>query len=261
MPPFERDVNTVFQDYALFPHMTVGDNVAYGLDGPEGAKRDERDAPGGRGAADGPPRGLRGAQARPAVRRPAPAGRPRARAREPAAGPAARRAARRARPEAPRGDADRAQGDPAGGRDHVHLRDPRPGGGAHDERPPRRVQRGPDRAGRHARRALRASGHPVRRRLRRHVEPAHGGGRHGRSSAGTARSPSGPRRSASCRPTRPPRATTIDRGRHDPRCRLPRPRHALHRDARCGRASSSSPSRTWRRPRPRRSPSRASPSG
>ena len=30
-PPFERDVNTVFQDYALFPHMNVGGNVAYGL--------------------------------------------------------------------------------------------------------------------------------------------------------------------------------------------------------------------------------------
>jgi len=31
VPPFDRDVNTVFQDYALFPHMTVGENVAYGL--------------------------------------------------------------------------------------------------------------------------------------------------------------------------------------------------------------------------------------
>jgi putative spermidine/putrescine transport system ATP-binding protein len=31
VPPYERAVNTVFQDYALFPHMTVGENVAYGL--------------------------------------------------------------------------------------------------------------------------------------------------------------------------------------------------------------------------------------
>ena len=30
-PPYDRDVNTVFQDYALFPHMTVWENVAYGL--------------------------------------------------------------------------------------------------------------------------------------------------------------------------------------------------------------------------------------
>ena len=31
VPPYARDVNTVFQDYALFPHMSVGENVEYGL--------------------------------------------------------------------------------------------------------------------------------------------------------------------------------------------------------------------------------------
>jgi putative spermidine/putrescine transport system ATP-binding protein len=31
LPPYERDVNTVFQDYALFPHMSVAENVGYGL--------------------------------------------------------------------------------------------------------------------------------------------------------------------------------------------------------------------------------------
>jgi putative spermidine/putrescine transport system ATP-binding protein len=31
VPPYDRAVNTVFQDYALFPHMSVGENVAYGL--------------------------------------------------------------------------------------------------------------------------------------------------------------------------------------------------------------------------------------
>src|SRR4051794_37701358 len=41
LPPAERDVNTVFQDYALFPHMSVADNVAYGLR-VKGVKREER---------------------------------------------------------------------------------------------------------------------------------------------------------------------------------------------------------------------------
>jgi putative spermidine/putrescine transport system ATP-binding protein len=44
LPPFERDVNTVFQDYALFPHMTIEDNVAYGLmiKGVSKAEREKR---------------------------------------------------------------------------------------------------------------------------------------------------------------------------------------------------------------------------
>ena len=31
LPPYRRDVNTVFQSYALFPHLTIGENVAFGL--------------------------------------------------------------------------------------------------------------------------------------------------------------------------------------------------------------------------------------
>jgi putative spermidine/putrescine transport system ATP-binding protein len=31
LPPHMRDTNTVFQDYALFPHMSVGQNIGYGL--------------------------------------------------------------------------------------------------------------------------------------------------------------------------------------------------------------------------------------
>src|SRR3989449_11150878 len=44
VPPHRRETNTVFQDYALFPHMTVGDNIAYGLrvKGVPAAERRER---------------------------------------------------------------------------------------------------------------------------------------------------------------------------------------------------------------------------
>lgn len=43
LPPYDRDINTVFQDYALFPHMTVAGNVAYGLQA-RGVARDETKA-------------------------------------------------------------------------------------------------------------------------------------------------------------------------------------------------------------------------
>ena len=44
--PYDRAVNTVFQDYALFPHMTVGENVAYGMKvaGVDKAERSRRSA-------------------------------------------------------------------------------------------------------------------------------------------------------------------------------------------------------------------------
>ena len=126
---------------------------------PEDPPRAESRAAGARrgGAAHRPADRLRRAQARTALGRTAPASRARACARQPSAGAAARRAARRARPEAPPGDADRAEAHPARGRDHVHLRHARPGRGPDDERPHRRLQRGPDRAGRPAGPGLRAS--------------------------------------------------------------------------------------------------------
>jgi len=44
VPPYDRNVNTVFQDYALFPHMTVLENVAYGprVRGVDAATRTQR---------------------------------------------------------------------------------------------------------------------------------------------------------------------------------------------------------------------------
>ena len=41
LPPEERDVGLVFQEYALFPHMTVSENVAFGLDNLSRAKKEE----------------------------------------------------------------------------------------------------------------------------------------------------------------------------------------------------------------------------
>ena len=46
VPPYARDVNTVFQDYALFPHMTVAQNIEYGLRVRRVAKAERQDKAG-----------------------------------------------------------------------------------------------------------------------------------------------------------------------------------------------------------------------
>ena len=178
-PPHKRNVNTVFQSYALFPHLNVADNVAFGLRRQKVSKaRDPR--AGRRDARARPADRLREAKARPDVGRPAAARRAGARARPEACGAAARRAARRARRQAQKGAPGRAEGAPAAGRDHVRLRDPRPGGGAHDERPDRGHGRRPGRADGAAARGLRGAVHCLRRRLPRGLEPDGRRGRGGR---------------------------------------------------------------------------------
>ena len=126
VPPYKRNVNTVFQDYALFPHMTVGENVAYGLrikGVPAGRARDQ----GERRARHGQARRIRGSPPGAALGRPAPARGARPRAGERAKGAAPRRAARRARSQAQGADAGRAEGPAERARHHLRVRDARPG--------------------------------------------------------------------------------------------------------------------------------------
>ena len=158
VPPYRRDVNTVFQNYALFPHMKVEANVAYPLK-MAGPRADDQAAGGGSARAGRHDR-LREAASAPALRRPAPARRPGPGAdrQPPAAAP--RRAAGRTRPEAAREHAAGPQTPPARGRDHLHLRHPRSGRGAGDERPAGGHERRPGRAAGDADRGLRQARRP-----------------------------------------------------------------------------------------------------
>ena len=155
-----RPVNMVFQQYALFPHMSIYDNVAFGLEGQEGAALRARRTREG-DAADRRARGSREAQAPAALGRPAAAGCSGARARQLTRGPAARRAARRARREAAQADAAAAEGDPARRRHDLRLRHARPGRGARDVRPDRGHERRPGRADRQPARDLHAAVRPL----------------------------------------------------------------------------------------------------
>ena len=112
VPPYRRDVNMVFQSYALFPHMTVQDNVAFGLRR-KGVGKAESARRAGEMLELVELTGKGELQAARAVGRPAAAGSAGPRAGQPPAGAAAGRAAGRAGPQAPPGDADRAEADPA----------------------------------------------------------------------------------------------------------------------------------------------------
>ena len=174
-PPHKRNVNTVFQNYALFPHLTVAENVGVRPAVPGGLEAGGEEE-GGRRARAGPALGVRAPAALAALGWPAAARRARARADPQPGRPVARRAARSARRQAAEGAADRAEGAPGGDRHHVRLRHARPGGGAHDVGPPRRDEQRPGRAVGDAVGGVRGADDDVRGRLPRRVEP-HGRGR------------------------------------------------------------------------------------
>ena len=71
--PKDRDIAMVFQNYALYPHMTVFDNIGFALKLAR-VPKDEIDSRVRKAAADPRARAVPGPQARPALRRPAPAG-------------------------------------------------------------------------------------------------------------------------------------------------------------------------------------------
>ena len=183
VPPFKRPTNTVFQSYALFPHLSVEDNVAFGLRR-KGVPRDQVRRRVHEELRAGRARRRVEAQAAAAVRWPAAARGAGSGAHQRARRAAARRAAGRPRPEAAQGPAGGAEAHPAGGRDHVRLRDARPGGSAHDVGPDRGHESWRRRAARSAGGGVRASAHRVRRRLHRCLQPDAGVGRRGERRPG-----------------------------------------------------------------------------
>ena len=210
LPPNRRPVNTVFQHYALFPHMTVAENVGVR---PEDAGAAAR---GGRGdrrpdAGAGAARRARRPAARPALGRPAAA-----RGAGPGAGAAARRCccSTSRSPRSTSSCARRCRSSSSGCSEetghHLHLRHPRPGGGARHVGPHRGHGRGPGPAGRRAADDLRPAGRPFRRQLHRRDQLP---GRPRVEAGADGRARCAPTRAASWRPSpagaRPGRQVTL----------------------------------------------------
>ena len=166
LPPKDRDIAMVFQNYALYPHMTVFENMSFGLKLRKFPKAEIKQR------VDNAARilditELAGPQAEGAVRRPAPARRHGPRHRAQSESVPVRRAAVEPRRQAARADAHRDQARAPEGQDHDGLRHPRPGRGDDARRPGRGDERRPHRADRHAAGALSSPEDALRRGLHR----------------------------------------------------------------------------------------------
>ena len=138
LPPYERNIGMVFQNYALFPHMTVGENVAFPLSVRRVARGEiaERVQ---RALCDGAAGGVRAIAGQRSSRVGSSSASPGARAGVRAEPRADGRAARCARQEAARADADRDQAAARAARADGRLRHARPERSADDVRPHRGV--------------------------------------------------------------------------------------------------------------------------
>jgi ABC-type sugar transport system ATPase subunit len=142
-PPAVRDVAFVFQQYSLYPHLSVYDNLAFRLRSPARHARGRGRRAGARDRADAPHRGQAGQPGHPALRRPDAARGDRARPRAPPVDLPHGRAALLAGRQAARRAAGRAQADPArAGRDDP-VRHPRSDRGDDDGHAHRRDRPGP----------------------------------------------------------------------------------------------------------------------